>query len=82
MRADGSRTTLRKTDGIVVVEDFQHQRFESELEALQQKDLKPEDSAPVSITIKLKPEANQRPERNAGATPVSPSMPSAGVAHP
>ena len=34
------------------------------------------------ILARRKPEPNKRPERNAGATSVSPSMPSAGVAHP
>lgn len=80
MLADGTRTTYRFVRGIVVVEDFQHQRFESELEALLPKDQKAEDSAPISITIKLKPEANQRPDGTSAEAP--PSNPSQGAAVP
>lgn len=38
--------------------------------------------SPSSYSLVFKKEANQRPERNAGATSVSPSTPPAGVAHP
>jgi len=47
-----------------------------------------ETSPPVATSYFVTPvgarkeEPNKRPERNAGATPVSTSMPSAGVAHP
>lgn len=82
MLADGTRTTCRFVRGIVIIEDPQHQRFESELAALLPKDQKPEDSAPVSITIKLKPEANQRPEGTPGKSPSSNPSQVPGAPHP
>jgi hypothetical protein len=55
--ADGTRTTYRFVHGILIVEDWKHERYESELEALLPKEAK--DSAPISITVKLKEKANQ-----------------------
>lgn len=60
--ADGSHSTFRYIQGIVVVEAGKYARFESELEALLPKDLDQKSTAPISITVRLKEAANQTPQ--------------------
>jgi len=55
--SDGTKRTHRSVRGIVIVEDWGYERFESDLEELLPSDFKPDDTSPISITIRLKKKA-------------------------